>query len=152
MFFKKNVNKNKEIRNAFRFYILGSIMQWQYFEHDRFNDENFIDGFDWAIKLIDSYFEILNSSSLQFYQQKGKLNIYVGQELNQFTKILMDLYEMLIYGNYSNINKAYDMDQNLINDMKIKLISITHILRGKNSKELAFQYKKLLLELGIGDE
>ncbi len=83
---EKEANDNKSIehkmaksirRDAFRYYILGSVFEMDFIVHERYNDANIKEGFSWAIAIIDkAYDDILDLTN---YDRKGSLNIYPGQ-------------------------------------------------------------------------
>ncbi|HRX14545.1 MAG TPA: hypothetical protein P5087_05995 [Eubacteriales bacterium] len=146
-----NFNYNNVTKDAFRGYVFGTICLWGFFKHDKLNNENFKEGFQWAINVIDKSFDIIIHNQAANYNQKGCFSIYENQMLTPVNAILMDMFELLLFGeNCATTNMAKDIPAELIEDMKIKLWSIMSIFqRNANNEILAEKYHEMKKQLEI---
>ena len=136
-----------EVKEAFCYYSVGSVLENQFFKHGWFANAN---GYLRAIGVALRTFHILVSDSLADYDQKGTLNIYKGQALTQESRVLLDMYEMLMFGNFtSDANEA--TSEQLKQNLRMRMKSIETILYGYNPElyKLGPNLHKAFRRLGI---
>lgn len=139
-----------DARDAFCYYSVGSVLESGFVRHDWFTDENFKTGYKRAIDIAGSTYDLLKKNQVSDYKQKGTLNIYPGQLLTNESKILLDMYECLMFGNYDG-DANHNTPEDLKHDLRIRFKSIESILSGYSPmiKELASYLKRAYKELGI---
>ena len=140
-----NRRKYTMIKEAFAFYCVGSVVEMHFVKHDWFTDNNIKEGYHKALKYAFDAFDEISSPFLYYYKQKGTLNIYPGQELNPLTRALMDLFEILMFGNYTS-NANINTPESIKFQLCIKAQSVSLILSGKSpaTRSLVKEYHKLL--------
>ena len=90
-------------------------------------------GVKWCLDLIDRAYESLVSIDIKGYRQKGGLSIYPDQELTPESKVFMDLFEELVFGNVrSDVNRAETFPDELVTDLLISVKSLWAIANDGN--------------------
>ena len=146
---ENTLSTNNITRDAFRYYVFTSIISINEIKHDYFTKDNIKNGFLWALEIIDFTFDLITQRKYYGYSQKGLFSTYDMQVLQPATKVFMDMFEELIFGNnnpYKNrIVELSFYTKNLIN---LKMHSIYFILNDqKDSVALAKEFKKLYLQI-----
>lgn len=143
---KKTKNEIYEIkRKSFCYYVIGSVKEIEQagdMEYSPFllrGNEYLIPE---TIKMVSEAFEVIYYD--QPYQQKGCFCTYFGQKLNKFNAVLHDIFEFLIYGQYSKKNKALDWNEETLDYFKIKLLSISNIFNLDYDSETAEMFDTLV--------
>ena len=137
-------------RDAFCYYAVGSVLESGFIKHDWFTDENVTVGYKRAVDAAGVAYDLLKKKPVEHYKQKGTLNIYPGQLLTNESKILLDMYEYLMFGNYDS-NANSNTPEDLKHDLRLRFKSIETIINGYSPmiKELASYLRNAYRELGI---
>ena len=141
---------SNNVRDAFCYYAVGSVLQSGFIRHNWFTNENAKVGYKRAIDIAGEAYDLLKEEPVANYKQKGTLNIYPGQQLTNESKILLDMYEYLMFGNYDSKANS-NTPEDLKHDLRLRFKSIETILDGYSPmiRELASNLKKAYKELGI---
>ncbi len=137
-------------RNGFRFYVFGSMSELSgQLRHKKFTDEHIREGFPWAIKLIDEAYDVIFGENCSGYKKRGKFNLYIGQTLHPINKVLMDLFEILIYGNNSKEeNRAESLPTTVVDTLKNKMLTLSSGINGMiDFADMATYYDAMVSDL-----
>lgn len=84
------------------------------------------------IKEVSIYMKKIISCESQVYVAKGFFNPYLEKlELIPTNKMIMDIMELLVWGDYANYNRAIDLTEDIRKDFIISLFSCESILKNK---------------------
>ncbi len=136
---------NSKTIKAIQYYVFVTIFQTSCVKHDRFDDANLKEGFKWGIGHISDAYAIFAGAQKSVYVQKGAFSVYPDQVLTQDSKVIMDLFELLLFGsNDPNQNRAAELGEDVSAQLRLSMRTID--LLSKNT------YKKMVNECARGFE
>lgn len=133
-------------KKAFVMYVLGSVQNNGFIKHNKFESDN---GMIWAKDIIESAFTRVVYDMAPRYQRKGAFNVYAGQELTPENGVFMDMFEVLMFGDYDvNANRAVELPDDVADRLRISFQTIFRLLseNGKDARQEKRQAAKLYNE------
>lgn len=143
--------RKEQIRKeAFCFYAVQSVIEMGYIKHNWFDDNSINIGYPEAITVAKDAYDILTIR--KEYTRKGSLDIYQGQTLTFESKVLLDMFELLIFGKYM-IDSNKLINDEFRNALRLKMKSIDMIVYYDNplNKMLSKNYHTLLNKFNLED-
>ena len=123
-------------RLQFRGYLLHKALYCWPLQHAKIKDDPKT-GVFWCLSIADRAYEYLTVGNISEYEQKGCFSIYPGQVLSQESKVFMDVFEEVLFGDFSSdTNRAASLDEDIIADLRLSVHSLWRVINS-GSPELS---------------
>ncbi len=136
------LHTDEKTQKAFIAYILSYVTKLNCCTHNRFEQD---EGFYWAKEIIEQAFWQLTAGNCDSYVRKGGFSVSKGQPLTPEEKVYMDLFDILLYGDYSSANRAVNLSAPVTVNLQAYVWTLNDFLKSDDAEidELKTQYEKL---------